>query len=170
MTLHGTLRVALAAFAWALGLVAVALMLAVAVPIAFGMRPLQVLSGSMEPTLSVRDVAVVGRIRPDEARVRDVVTFRSPDGRLITHRVRAIRPGRTRIRFVTRGDANNVSERWTIDRGGELSRLQYSIPYAGTVVRAASSPPGRVLLVTIPLLLFGGLELRRIWRTDDAPA
>lgn len=163
-------RIALAAFAWTLGLLAAALVLAVAVPLAFGQRPLQVLSGSMDPALSVRDIAIVGRIQPAEARIGDVVTFRSPDGRMITHRVRAIRPSRDRIGFVTRGDANNLSERWTISRDGQLSRLTYRIPYAGSLVRAVNSPPGRILLVTIPLLLLGGLELRRIWRADDAPA
>ena len=162
--------IAVTVVAWALGLLAVGMVLAVAVPLAFGQRPLQVLSGSMEPTLSTRDVAVVGRIEPAEARVGDVITFQAPDGRVITHRVRGIRPGRDRIAFVTRGDANNLSERWTIDRDGQLSRLSYRIPYAGTLVRAVNSPPGRLLLVTIPLLLLGGLELRRIWRADDAPA
>jgi signal peptidase len=163
-------RVALACCGWALGAVALALVLVLAAPLAFGQRPLQVLSGSMEPTLDVGDIAVVGRIEPAQARVGDIVTFRNPEGRLITHRVRAIRPAGRSLAFVTRGDANNASEHWTIARSGQLSRLTYRVPHAGTLVRAANSPPGRLLLVTLPMLLLGAMELRRIWRQPDTPS
>jgi signal peptidase I len=99
-----------------------------------------------------------------------VVTFRSPDGRLMTHRVRSVRPApRGRLLFVTRGDANDAGERWTIARDGELSRLAYSVPYAGVVVRAANGTAGRLLLVTLPALLLTGLAVRRVWSGEGSP-
>jgi signal peptidase I len=154
---------------WALGGLALLVVLAVAAPLAFEHRPLQVLSGSMEPTLGTGDIAVVGRIAPAEARPGDVVTFRSPEGRLITHRVRSVRPGpRGRLTFVTRGDANESGERWTIARDGELSRLAYRVPYAGEAVRAANGTAGRLLLVTVPALLLTGLAVRRVWSGEGS--
>src|SRR3954453_20976374 len=90
------------------------LLLAIALPLAFGARPLVVLSGSMEPTLATGDVVVVKRGGPQQAHVGDVVTFRNPEGSLVTHRVRSVRRQGHRFALVTKGDANNASERWTM--------------------------------------------------------
>lgn len=151
------------------------LLLALTVPLAFGMRPLVVLSGSMEPVLHVGDVTVVQRIAPREARVGDVVTFKAPGGgRVTTHRVRATR--RTdagRYAFTTKGDANNAAERWTLAADGRLSRAVYRVPLVGHGLLAIATPLGWVLLVGLPLLLLGIQEIARIWRrapeVRDAP-
>lgn len=151
------------------------LLLALTVPLAFGMRPLVVLSGSMEPVLHVGDVTVVQRIAPREARVGDVVTFKAPDGgRVTTHRVRATR--RTdagRYAFTTKGDANNAVERWTLAADGQLSRAVYRVPLVGHGLLAIATPLGWALLVGLPLLLLGIQEIARIWRrapeVRDAP-
>ena len=146
------------------------LLLAIALPLAFGARPLTVLSGSMSPTLETGDVVVVEHVRPEQVRAGDVVTYRNPEGVLITHRVRAIRRGEHRYAVVTKGDANNASERWTIDSGGDLSRALYRVPLAGRLLVRTSSPAGRLLLLVAPLLLLGAWEIRRIWRPRETPA
>jgi signal peptidase len=153
----------------ALGFVA-GILLAIALPLALGGRPLTVLSGSMEPTLSAGDVVVVQRVEPDDVRAGDVVTYRSPGGDLVTHRVRRVRRLAGRYEFVTRGDANNASERWTLQPDGQLSRSVYRIPLAGRVLARTSSPAGRLGLVVAPLLLLGAWEIRRIWRPRESPA
>jgi signal peptidase len=151
------------------------LLLALAVPLAFGMRPLVVLSGSMEPGLHVGDVTVVQRIAPREARVGDVVTFKAPHGgRLTTHRVRAVHPASGgRFVFTTKGDANNAVERWAMRADGQLSRAVYRVPSVGHVVLLIATPLGWALLVGLPLLALGIQEVVRIWRTaseaGDAP-
>jgi signal peptidase len=146
------------------------LLLAIALPLAFGARPLTVLSGSMEPTLATGDVVVVEHVRPEQVRVGDVVTYRNPEGSLVTHRVRAIHRGRERYSVVTKGDANNATERWTIAAGGELSRALYRVPLAGRVLARTSSPTGKLVLIVAPLLLLGAWEIRRIWRPRETPA
>lgn len=140
-------------------------------PLAFGMRSLVVLSGSMEPALHVGDVTIVRRIRPAQAHVGDVITFSAPStGRLTTHRVRAVRPTAGRYAFVTKGDANNAVERWTVPPGADLSRAIFRIPMIGRVVIVAHTPMGWSLLVALPLGLLAGHELRRIWRRPRAKA
>jgi signal peptidase I len=148
----------------------VGILLAIALPLAFGARPLTVLSGSMEPTLATGDVVVVKPVGPDDVRVGDVVTYKSPQGDLITHRVRAVRRRGAGFELVTKGDANNASERWTLERGGELSRSLYRVPYLGRVLVHTSSPEGKLALIVAPLLLLGGWELKRIWRPREAAA
>jgi signal peptidase len=152
--------------------VTLGLLLALTAPLAFGMRPLVVLSGSMEPVLHVGDVTVVQRVAPRAARVGDVVTFKAPGGgRITTHRVRAVRVAEHgRFVFTTKGDANNSLERWTLPADGQLSRAVYTIPLVGRALLLIHTPLGWALLVGLPLLALGAQEIRRIWRSAPPAA
>jgi signal peptidase I len=143
--------------------------LALALPLAFDARPLVVLSGSMEPVLGTGDVSVVRSIAPLDARPGDIVTFRDPGNaeRLITHRVRTMHVQDEAVVFVTRGDANNVSERWRVPASGEIGRVAYRIPELGWVLNYARSRGLFVLLLGGALALLLVLELTAIWRTED---
>lgn len=140
--------------------------LALAVPLAFDARPLVVLSGSMEPTLGTGDVTVVQRIAPLQARPGDIVTFRDPgnQNRLVTHRVRSMRVRGDRVTFVTRGDANNVSEHWAVSANGEISRVVYRIPELGRLLVLARTNNLPMLLFGLALAALLVLELMSIWR------
>jgi signal peptidase len=151
---------------WAIVAAAVALVLAVVGPLAFGARPHTVLTGSMEPAIAAGDVVIDERVDPASAQVGDVVTFRDPEdqSRLITHRVRGIRRAGSHFWFVTQGDANNTTERWRVAAGGELGRVAYVVPWVGHVAVLAHTPLGLSLFVIVPLLLLALEELVRIWR------
>jgi signal peptidase I len=158
------LVVALVAFACAIAA-------AVTVPSLFGHQSFVVLSGSMEPVISTGDIVVVEQIKPAEARIGDVVSFRSPDvpGKIITHRVVDVRAVGEELRFVTKGDANNAAERWTIARSGTIGRAGYQVPKLGYVTNRIGSAYGRIAFIVIPALLLAAFELRRIWsREPDA--
>ena len=151
---------------WAGGAAGLAIALAIVLPFAFGGRPYTVLSGSMEPAISPGDVVISMRIDPSEARPGDVVTFRDPKDpdRLVTHRVRSTRPDGRRVRFVTKGDANNNTEEWRVAAGGHVSRVAYRVPAVGRLALTAQSRGGLIALIVVPLLLLGAHEITRIWR------
>ena len=160
----------------ALGLV-LAIVAAIALPLAIGHRPYTVLTGSMEPAIGAGDIVVVERIAPPQARAGDVVTFIDPRtfGRLITHRVRSSRRRGRQVDFVTKGDANNAVERWRIPADGVISRVRYRVPEVGRLAVLTRSRGGLVLSVLLPLLLLGIQEIAAIWApgreaTGDAPA
>jgi signal peptidase I len=157
---------------WSATGLALGLALALALPLAFHARPLTVLSGSMEPALHVGDVAIAKRIAPLDARPSDIVTFRDPQrhGTLVTHRVRSVRAQGSKVVFVTRGDANNSSERWRIAADGQLSRTLYTIPKVGHAILFARTRTGVFVLLLIPVLLLGIWEIAAIWRQDDGDA
>ena len=148
---------------------AIGIALAMAAPLAFDARPLVVLSGSMEPVLHTGDVSVVSSIAPRDARPGDIVTFRDPDNaeRLITHRVRAMHVQGDAVVFRTRGDANNVSERWRVPANGEIGRVIYRIPKLGWVLAYARSKGLFMLLLGGALALLLVLELTSIWRPEE---
>jgi signal peptidase len=159
------LRVARRAATWFFLGLGLALVLALTVPLAFGGRPLTVLSGSMEPALMTGDVVVVRKAAPLSVAPGDVITYREPGGRrLITHRVRhMLLSGRT-VHFVTKGDANKPVERWTVPRDRPIRRVFYRIPLLGYALNLFRTRVGLVLLVGVPLALLAVTELWAIWR------
>jgi signal peptidase len=143
-----------------------AIVVALGVPRLLGYQIFTGLSGSMTPTLEVGDVVVGSRLAPLDARIGDVVTFRSPENqkRLITHRVVSVRAFDGRVAFVTKGDVNTGTERWSVPADGTIARVEYRIPKLGYVANRLGGRFGRFSLIVIPALLLGIYELIRIWR------
>ncbi len=134
-----------------------------------GFQTLTVLSDSMRPTLRAGDVVVDRKIHPLEARIGDVVTFKSPEsgGRLITHRVVRMKTSGRTVEFETRGDANTGSETWSLPASGTIGRVEYRVPKLGYLTNVAGSRFGRFAFLVVPVLLLGALELKRIWRPSE---
>jgi signal peptidase I len=161
-------RRALKVATWAAVVCAAAVGLAVGLPYAFGFKSFTVMSGSMEPAIGTGAVVVERPIAPREARVGDVVTFKDPEGgeRLITHRVKSVRVSGGTARFVTKGDANNAVERWTVPADGSIGRVAYDVPKVGYAMAYAGGRHGKLLLIVLPALLLAAFELVRIWRPE----
>lgn len=155
-------RIALWACAAFLG----ALLAAAALPGLVGFHSFTVMSGSMEPEIHVGDIVVDRRISPLEARVGDIVTFRDPSGRdrLITHRLHGLHASGGTVQMVTKGDANDTLERWSVPVNGHIGRVSYRVWKLGYPLVYAHSRYGLMGLVAIPALVLCLLELRRIWR------
>ena len=121
-------------------------------PMPFGVSVGVVLSGSMEPELSVDDVIIVRR--SGEYRVGDVVVY-SRTGRPVVHRIIKM-DGST---VVTQGDANNAADE-PISPSDITGKVVAHIPKAGVVVGFLQSPVG-VLIVLGAALLLLELSFRR---------
>jgi signal peptidase len=162
--MRGTRLLALAAVWAALGLGAGLVALAGA-PRILGLQSFTVMSGSMEPAISTGDVVVERRIRPLQARVGDVVTFKdTARHELVTHRVRSMRARGPVVSYITQGDANTGMEHWSVRTDGTIGRVLYHVPRIGYALVWTRLPIARLMLVVIPALLLGVLELVRLWR------
>lgn len=157
---------------WALAGALLAAVLAVVAPYAIGGRSHTVLSGSMEPQIATGDVVGEQRIAPRQMRSGDIVTFQDPDepGRMITHRVRSVREREGGYDVVTKGDANDTTERWSIAADGQLGRVRYRVAHVGYALVFLRGPVGILLLVVLPAVALGAIELRRIWSPQAAEA
>jgi signal peptidase I len=106
-------------------------------------RAHSVLSGSMEPSLPVGSVAITERVRTSSLEVGDVITFREPTepAHLVTHRIVSITKEGGRLRYETKGDANDAQDPWTVTlRGHRSYRVIAGVPYVGYVVTAVRQP------------------------------
>jgi signal peptidase len=141
------------------------LLLILTIPTFFGYRNMVVLSGSMEPTIHTGDIVISRGISPLRAHVGDVVTFRDPAAdRLISHRVRSMHVYNGSAHFVTKGDASNAVQKWQVPVDGRIGRVDLRLSRLGYVLGWVTTRWGRMLLVVVPALLLGTVEVVRIWR------
>lgn len=129
-TAIGVISVVCAAYLSTLGWLAWWVLIAIVMPF---WSPVAITSNSMAPRISIGDLVILAPVDPgDELVPGTVVTFAVADGRLITHRVVAVREDGT---YTTRGDANPVADSTPVDPDDVYGRGRLLIPYvAGPLV------------------------------------
>lgn len=128
-------------------------------PMPFGIGVSVVLSGSMEPELSVNDLVVVKSA--DEYEIGDIVVYQSGND-LIIHRIIAINDEEEKI--TTKGDANNVEDA-EISISAVKGKLSFSLPFVGLIVRGLKTVPGTLIVI------LGSLFLMNLsWRKEKEEA
>lgn len=114
-------------------------------PMPFGYGSAVVLSGSMEPALSVNDWIIVKNTKSYE--IGDMIVFQS-GGDLIVHRVIAV-DGET---VQTKGDANTAPDT-PIMRSQVKGKVIACIPGAGVLIRGIQSPAGIAVILAAAVFL-----------------
>ncbi len=114
-------------------------------PMPFGYGASIVLSGSMEPALSVNDLVIVKET--DNIKEKDIVVFQNGNS-LVIHRVVSV-DGDT---ITTKGDANNTADN-PISKSSIKGVMICNIPYVGLVVNFLKQP------VVVVILLAGAIFL-----------
>lgn len=158
------LRTAATLLAWTLVGAAVALAWLVTGGQYEKVRAMSVLSGSMEPALEVGDLVITRVVPPGELAAGDVVTYREPErDRYVTHRVQSIVWRGDLADVITRGDANDVGEEWTVPADGTVGLVVLRVPAAGYALAALGTTVGQLVLGAIALAL-AGWAIELIWR------
>lgn len=130
-----------------------------AMPMPFGFGVTVVLSGSMEPELSVDDLVIV--TRQDDYQIGDVVVYQ--DGRsLVIHRIQDI-DGET---VVTKGDANNTEDD-PISSKYIKGKAVFHIPFVGLIARFMKTPAAFILILIAAAALFEIPYLRERKKAED---
>ncbi|MDE5984392.1 MAG: signal peptidase I [Eubacterium sp.] len=127
-------------------------------PMPFGIGAAVVLSGSMEPSISVDDMVLVRE--GGSYQVGDVIVYEA-DGMMITHRIYS----KEDDTIVTWGDANPVADN-PISIQQVKGTVVAVIPKIGVLVRFIKQPIVIILLVAIAFLLFE-LSYRKEKRIDN---
>ena len=111
-------------------LIAIAVTLVVTLPIAMGMSPYVVKSGSMEPTIQTGSLAFIKKGAYESAKVKkgDIVTFAASKTKTVTHRIYKDNGDGT---YATKGDNNDVKDSGALDRRNIIGKYVFSVPYLG---------------------------------------
>ena len=130
-----------------------------AMPMPFGWGVSVVLSGSMEPALSVDDLVIVHEQSSYET--EDIVVYQD-GGSLVVHRIKSIDGDE----IVTQGDANNTADD-PISSSDIKGKAVANIPFVGAAVRFLKSPVGFILIIAAAILLFELPYLRERKKATD---
>ncbi|WP_050639196.1 MULTISPECIES: signal peptidase I [Clostridia] len=133
------------------------------IPGVFGMRPVIVLSGSMEPEFMSGDLIFIQNADKDQLKEGDVICYLE-GGTAVTHRIADVTEDNGNIRYTTRGDANNTDDQKQV----EQSQVQgiykgKKIAGAGDFVMFMQSTTGMIIFIVCPifLLIVGDILYRR---------
>jgi signal peptidase I len=151
-----TLTLTLVAFVLVVAGTALAIQLAPA----FGHRLYAIRSGSMEPGLGVGDVVLVRET--DGAAVGDILTYRLPNGAVVTHRVLEIGARDGEATFSTKGDANPTADAAPVPAAWVIGIVAGQIPLLGFLVALIAMPIGIVSVLSI-----AGTLITAIWLLDE---
>ena len=117
-------------------------------------------TGSMEPAINTGDLIFVKKENSYE--VGDVITFQSGSGdggKVITHRIEAMNEDGT---YVTKGDANSVSDVDVVSKENVIGKYFFRIMYVGYIINFAKTPLGFFLLILIPAMIIAYEEIDKI--------
>ena len=107
-----------------------------------------VISGSMEPSISINDIVVIQEKKTYVT--KDVITFVSERGSLITHHIVEI----TEEGYMTQGDANNsVDTEAPISKDKVLGKVIFVIPGIGLALEYMKTPLGLLCITLVGFVL-----------------
>lgn len=138
------------------------------VPKFFGITPMAVLSGSMEPTYHVGSVVFIEKIDPEEVEVGDAITFKIGAGdTVVTHRVISI--NEEEKTFATKGDANDNADGDGVAFSNLKGRAKdFSIPLLGYVAVYLGTTKGLILLgIAILMIILISFIIDQITKKDE---
>lgn len=137
-----------------------------------GLRPLQVLSGSMEPTYHVGSLIYVKSVDYTKLEAGDVITFMLDEETIATHRIVAPVPDEedpTVIRYRTKGDANNAEDGKLVHYKNVIGSPVFTIPYLGYVANFIQNPPGTYIAISMGAILLLLVFLPDLLFSEDEP-
>ena len=132
-------------------------------PMPFGFGVTVVLSGSMEPELSVDDLLIV---KPADAyEVGDVVVFQT-QRTAIVHRIVSINGDE----IITRGDAN-ISDDDPITKANIKGKVVCAIPFVGIIINLIKTPVVTLLFIGLAVwLLESSFKKEKAQKSDELEA
>lgn len=134
-----------------------------------GYSAFRVVTGSMEPTISVGEALICRKTPIEDIEIGDIICYRSEleviRGSIVTHRVTDIAADTEgRLYLTTRGDANLSSDPYTVDSSGLVGRVIWHSGEESFLTDSLTFLTGRVgflACIVFPVLLIVGLILQR---------
>ncbi|MGN1358532.1 MAG: signal peptidase I [Bacilli bacterium] len=127
-----------------------------------------VLSGSMLPSIQIKDIVVTKKVAEEELEIGDIITFISPDPRFggisVTHRIvdKYYDESTGSYSYRTRGDNNNVADSALVPNNNILGKVILKIPKLGYLQDILSSKGGLIIVVLIPCLVILSYDIMKL--------
>jgi len=112
-----------------------------------GYAILEVVSGSMEPTIKVGDLIVIDT-KVQKYKEQDIVTFRDVNGSFVTHRIISL----DKDKMITKGDNNNTKDE-ALSTKNIVGKYVFKISGVGLILSSLKSPFVLVMVLLIGILV-----------------
>lgn len=135
-----------------------------------GLQPMQVLSGSMEPTYHVGSLIYVKAVDYTGLAAGDVITFMLDEDTLATHRIVEVVPDEndpTVLRYRTKGDNNDAVDGSLVHYKNVVGTPVFSIPQLGYFANYIQNPPGTYIAISVGAILLLLVLLPDLFGGDD---
>ena len=130
--------------------ICLALLITLVFAFATGFKILNILTGSMTPTMPVNTVVVVKKIPINQVELGDVITFKMGDSN-VTHRVVEINDSGRNTVLYTQGDAaQNQGSRETVTEDNFVGVVVFHIPYLGVLLNLIKD---NIIIITVCIVL-----------------
>ncbi|MGN0399024.1 MAG: signal peptidase I [Blautia sp.] len=115
-----------------------------------GIRPVAVVSGSMEPAIKTGSICWVNfHIEKEALRTGDILAFQRSDGKMVLHRI----AGFTEDGIITKGDGNEHEDAGVTTYSQIRGKAIFSLPYIGWFFMGNSRQIAWILLAGSLILL-----------------
>lgn len=115
-----------------------------------GIEPFVVESGSMEPVIQTGSLSFINKhAKYSDIKKNDIIAFTIASGNKVTHRVINI----TDAGMETKGDANPISDGVSTTQSNFIGKNIFSIPKLGYVVKQTQTTRGKVILITLIIIV-----------------
>ena len=127
-----------------------------------------VMSGSMLPTIQVKDIVVTKKVPEERLEVGDIITFISPDTRFggisVTHRIieKYYDESIGSYSYRTQGDNNNIADSVLVPNKNILGKVILKVPKLGYLQDILSSKGGLIIVVLIPCLVILSYDIMKL--------
>ncbi|SFH97656.1 sortase B [Pseudobutyrivibrio sp. OR37] len=118
----------------------------IAIPKAFGVQAFNVISGSMEPTISVGSIVYVKNVDFEELAEGDVIAFES-GASVVTHRIVGLNPEDRLI--ATKGDANNAADFNPVAYVNVIGKMVAHFPIYGNIATWLTDTVGKLVAAVV---------------------
>ncbi len=108
---------------------------------------LEVVSGSMEPTINVGDIIVI-KVKNFNYQENDIVTFYDVDSSFVTHRIVKLENDK----MVTKGDHNNTEDE-ALPQSNIVGKYLFKLNKLGDIFKAFKNPIISLLILIIGILI-----------------
>ena len=133
----------------------------------FGKSIMQVVSGSMEPTIYPGDYILVEKVPFDDLEEGDIITFYSSDSSIMgmpnTHRIAEINEDGS---FVTKGDANSSYDETAVTSDRVIGKYAGKLRFLRWLGSFASLKKIILLTVIVVILIMSVYEAKTIFRIN----
>lgn len=130
--------------------ICLALLITLVFAFATGFKFLNILTGSMTPTMPKDTVIIIKKIPISQVEIGDVITFKMGDSN-VTHRVVEINNSNRNTVLYTQGDAaQNQGSRDTVTEDNFVGVVVFHIPYLGVLLNLIKD---NIIIITVCIVL-----------------